>query len=50
VGINYEFVGRDDELAFLSSHLDGQRLQLLIIYGRRRAGRTELYPKTVISF
>lgn len=37
-----QFIDREEELAFLSSHLDGQKPQLLIIYGRRRVGKTEL--------
>jgi len=37
-----QFINREDELAFLNSRLDGHTPQLLIIYGRRRVGKTEL--------
>jgi len=37
-----QFIDREDELAFLKSRLDYDEPQLLIIYGRRRVGKTEL--------
>lgn len=36
------FVNRDSELAFLQDHLSSSEPELLVIYGRRRVGKTEL--------
>ena len=37
-----QFINRTEELTFLKNHLSGHKPQLLIIYGRRRVGKTEL--------
>ena len=36
-----DFIGRDEELAFLQEKFDSLGGQLIIIYGRRRIGKTE---------
>lgn len=36
------FVNRDEELGFLEKHFRSQKPELLVIYGRRRVGKTEL--------
>ncbi len=40
--IKTEFKGRDDELALLDSLWDSDQAALLILYGRRRVGKTRL--------
>ncbi|KFI98047.1 ATP-binding protein [Bifidobacterium stellenboschense] len=35
------FIGRDDDLAFLQDCYDDAKAQLVILYGRRRIGKTE---------
>ncbi|KAB8286680.1 ATP-binding protein [Bifidobacterium avesanii] len=35
------FIGRDDELSFLRDSYEDPRAQLIIMYGRRRIGKTE---------
>ena len=37
-----QFVGREDELAFLNRKYDSQNAEFIVIYGRRRIGKTEL--------
>ncbi len=37
-----KFVNRNDELAFLKSEYEGSKSSLVIIYGRRRVGKTSL--------
>ena len=37
-----QFINREGELAYLKTKLEEQTPQLLIIYGRRRVGKTEL--------
>lgn len=36
------FYGREEELAFLDSKFSNQKGQLIVLYGRRRIGKTEL--------
>jgi len=36
------FIGRKDELKFLKSKYEKSNGQLVVIYGRRRIGKTEL--------
>lgn len=35
------FIGRDDDLRFLHDSYEDQRAQLIVLYGRRRIGKTE---------
>ena len=35
------FIGRDAELAFLQNKYDEKKGQLIVLYGRRRVGKTE---------
>jgi AAA+ ATPase superfamily predicted ATPase len=37
-----EFLNRTDELSMLRARLTGDRAELLVVYGRRRVGKTEL--------
>jgi AAA+ ATPase superfamily predicted ATPase len=37
-----QFLNRSDELAMLRERLEGDRAELLVVYGRRRVGKTEL--------
>jgi len=36
------FIGREQELAELARRWDSGRAELLVVYGRRRIGKTEL--------
>lgn len=36
------FLNRDEELAMLRQRIDGRQSELLVVYGRRRIGKTEL--------
>ncbi len=36
------FIGREQELAELARRWDSRRAELLVVYGRRRVGKTEL--------
>ncbi|MFC4060867.1 ATP-binding protein [Planomonospora corallina] len=48
-----EFLNRTDELAMLGQRISGTRAELLVVYGRRRVGKTELLAhlaSTVRSF
>jgi len=45
--VNQLFVDRVDELAFLEEKYRENRAQLIVIYGRRRIGKTELLLKFV---
>ncbi|MBA5942286.1 MAG: ATP-binding protein [Methanophagales archaeon] len=40
-----KFVDREDELKFLERKYEDKSAQLIIIYGRRRVGKTELMKK-----
>jgi AAA+ ATPase superfamily predicted ATPase len=35
------FIGREEELSFLNNHYNSKAGELIIIYGRRRIGKTE---------
>lgn len=37
-----QFLNRTTELSLLSERMDGTRAELLVVYGRRRIGKTEL--------
>lgn len=39
------FLNRDDELDLLRHRLDGDAAELLVVYGRRRVGKTELLSR-----
>jgi AAA+ ATPase superfamily predicted ATPase len=39
------FVDRERELAFLEPHYDAKSAELIVLYGRRRVGKTELVTK-----
>jgi AAA+ ATPase superfamily predicted ATPase len=39
------FVDRERELAFLEQHYNAKSAELIVIYGRRRVGKTELVTK-----
>ena len=46
--IMYEqFVDREQEMEFLRKNYDSDRAELIIIYGRRRIGKTELAKRSV---
>lgn len=45
--MNQLFVDRTEELAFLEEKYKENRAQLIVIYGRRRIGKTELLLKFV---
>ncbi len=36
------FLNREDDIAMLRQRMDGQQAELLVVYGRRRIGKTEL--------
>ncbi|WP_191014326.1 AAA family ATPase [Treponema zioleckii] len=36
-----KFIGREDELSFLQEKYESRRGELVIVYGRRRIGKTE---------
>lgn len=36
------FYGRNDEIEFLSNRYENNNAQLIVLYGRRRVGKTEL--------
>lgn len=40
--LNMTFIGRTDELEFLESCYTSSKAQLVVVYGRRRVGKTEL--------
>ena len=42
-----KFINRENELDFLRKAYDSERAELIIIYGRRRIGKTELAKKSV---
>lgn len=42
-----KFVDRQDELKFLENAYDSGRAELIIVYGRRRVGKTELVKKSI---
>lgn len=44
-----QFIDRDQELDFLRKRLDSQRAELILIYGRRRVGKTMLLLKLMES-
>ena len=37
-----QFVGRSSELAFLENKYSTEEAELIVVYGRRRVGKTEL--------
>jgi len=39
------FLDREQELQFLEKHYETQTAELIVIYGRRRVGKTELTLK-----
>ncbi|RLM48451.1 ATP-binding protein, partial [Halorubrum sp. Atlit-28R] len=41
------FVNRDDELSFLRSRFDRDTVELLVIYGRRRLGKSALVREAI---
>lgn len=36
------FIGREDELKFLNEKYEADDGQLIVLYGRRRVGKTEI--------
>ena len=40
------FIGRETELAFLNARYEEKRGQLIVLYGRRRVGKTETLRET----
>lgn len=44
-----QFINRDAELTFLETHIVTHKPQLLIFYGRRRIGKTELLVRFMKS-
>lgn len=44
---NIEFVDREEELAFLQEKYSDERFQCIVLYGRRRVGKTELIKQFV---
>ena len=46
IEINDHFVGRDVEIAKLQETADAQDSQILVVFGRRRVGKTELLEQT----
>ena len=42
-----EFVDRERELAFLDAHFKSRRSEFLVIWGRRRVGKTALLQNFV---
>jgi uncharacterized protein len=43
------FLNRSEDLAMLQERLDGQQAELLVVYGRRRIGKTELLTHLAAS-
>jgi len=41
------FVGRKEELEFLNEKYDNHKAQMIVLYGRRRIGKTELIKKLI---
>ena len=41
------FVNREKELAFLGNTFDSDRAEFIVIYGRRRIGKTELIKESI---
>ena len=41
------FIGRDNELKGLSEKLNNDRFESIVIYGRRRIGKTELIKEAI---
>lgn len=44
------FIGRDNELKGLSEKLNNDRFESILIYGRRRIGKTELIKEAIKNF
>lgn len=44
------FVGRENELKILNRVFSSNRQESVLIYGRRRIGKTELIKKTIEDF
>lgn len=42
-----DFIDREDELALLAAHLDRPGAGFLVLYGRRRVGKTELIRRAI---
>ena len=45
--IAYQFVDREKEIKFLKDNYSSQSAELIIIYGRRRVGKTELIKQSI---
>ncbi len=43
--MSQQFVNRDSELDFLEKHYNSKEAEMIVIYGRRRIGKTELIQK-----
>ena len=39
------FIGREQELKFLNESYNSNHAEMVVVYGRRRAGKTELVTK-----
>ena len=46
----FMFVGRENELKILNRVFSSNRQESVLIYGRRRIGKTELIKKTIENF
>src|SRR3990170_4810142 len=47
--MKYRFVDRDKELKFLQNKYDSNSSEFIIIYGRRRVGKTELIKQSIAN-
>ena len=43
----HSFINREKELSFLEKAYRSDRAELIVIYGRRRVGKTELVKKAI---
>ena len=47
--MKYRFVDRDKELKFLKEKYNSNSSEFIIIYGRRRVGKTELIKQSIAN-